>query len=187
MSIQGAENLNKIFVAEAYLSQLPSNVKSSNASLYNHLLKTDISLYIDKNKVLNNCDTSKYAITEKESKINKFIFAQIQGHSNIAEPLIVDQHHYDNLDVVEKTESKFLQGEDDIGKKYEKIIWKFQFNDGANLFYGFEYEEFNPNEISLMKNFSNESNKFMKVLIGPIVEVRRGIFYLTKRNFRILG
>ena len=32
----------------------------------------------------------------------------------------------------------------------------------------------------------DEKDKFIKVIIGPNVEIRRGIFYLTKDNFRII-
>ena len=114
-------NLQYIYPTTAFLQQQNPSILNSKPALYNLLLKTDIKDYIDKEKIQSLYDLSQCTFQQKQTTItNKYIFAQVQGHSNIAEPLHANDNHYDNLDVLEKTESKFLQGDDDKGKKYEK-------------------------------------------------------------------
>ena len=181
-------NLQYIYPTAVFLQQQSPSILNSKPALYNLLLKTDIKYYIDKEKIQTSIDLSQCNFQQKLTKItNKYIFAQLQGHSNIAEPLHANDNHYDNLDVLEKTESKFLQGDDDKSKKYEKYVWKLELTDGVNVFYGFEYHTFRDLDINQLKNITSDTNKYLKVLLGPNIDVHRGIFYLDSTNFKILG
>ena len=73
-------------------------------------------------------------------------------------------------------------------KKYQKQkkYIKFGFTTtGEDLFYGFEYSQFN--NLIHDKLSSIKGPIFLKVLLGPKIEVRRGIFYLNNNNFQILS
>ena len=180
--------LEYIHIKPSFLQSTDPNIVSRQKDLYNLLLKTNINEYIDKEKVKSLLDISQYTFDKKELKIsNKYIFAQLQGHSNIAEPLQTNNQDYDNLDVLEKTESKFLQGDDNIGIKAEKYVWKLQLTEGINTFFGFEYQSFDDKNNNILKNFNSDTNKYLKVLLGPNIDVHRGVFYLTNDNFKILG
>ena len=41
--------------------------------------------------------------------------------------------------------------------------------------------------INQLKNITSDTNKYLKVLLGPNIDVHRGIFYLDSTNFKILG
>ena len=179
--------LKYIFISNDYLNKLDSSIKGNQNLLLKNLIENNIEEYIDKEKTKKNLDLSQYKILNKLSFIKeKYIFAQIIGRENIAEKKNnYEDEDCDNLDVIEKTEHKFLQGDDNESNKFKKIVWNFAFNDGNTQFFGFEYKEFNKETLERIKRM-DEKDKFIKVIIGPNVEVRRGIFYLTKDNFRII-
>ena len=179
--------LKYIFISNDYLNKLDNSIKNNQSLLLKNLIENNIDEYVDKEKTKQNLDLSQFTILNKLSYIKeKYIFAQIIGRENIAEKKnIYDDDDCDNLDVIEKTEHKFLQGEDNEINKFKKIVWNFAFNDGNTKFFGFEYQEFNRDTVERIKNM-NEKDKFMKVIIGPNVEVRRGVFYLNKDNFTII-
>ncbi len=179
--------LKYIFISNDYLNKLDSSIKGNQNLLLKNLIENNIEEYIDKEKTKKNLDLSQYTILNKLSFIKeKYIFAQIIGRENIAEKKNnYEDEDCDNLDVIEKTEHKFLQGDDNESNKFKKIVWNFAFNDGNTQFFGFEYKEFNKETLERIKRM-DEKDKFIKVIIGPNVEVRRGIFYLTKDNFRII-
>ena len=179
--------LKYIFISNDYLNKLDSSIKGNQNLLLKNLIENNIEEYIDKEKTKKNLDLSQYTILNKLSFIKeKYIFAQIIGRENIAEKKNnYEDEDCDNLDVIEKTEHKFLQGDDNESNKFKKIVWNFAFNDGNTQFFGFEYKEFNKETLERIKRM-DEKDKFIKVIIGPNVEIRRGIFYLTKDNFRII-
>ena len=179
--------LKYIFISNDYLNKLDNLIKNNQSLLLKNLIENNIDEFIDKDKIKQNLDLSQFTILNKVNYIKqKYIFAQIIGRENIAEKKnIYDDDGSDNLDVIEKTEHKFLQGEDNESNKFKKIVWNFAFNDGNTKFFGFEYQEFNRDTIERIKNM-NEKDKFMKVIIGPNVEIRRGIMYLNKDNFSII-
>ena len=189
-------NLSYIHVNDSYLSTINPSIKSSPSSLLKHLLNTDINEYINKDKVKQLIDFSQIKPSVKDYVINnKYIFAQIQGYANIAEPLNANANEeYDDLDVVEKTESKYLQGDDDANtnSKNESVVYKLKFTNGVDEFYGFEYNKFNNEILTMLKeclpNYKKENNgnKYLKCLIGPNVEIHRSIFYLNSSNFKLL-
>lgn len=169
-----------------YLDYIHFHDKPScdTSSLSHMVLQEDISKYISKDKVKNYLDIAvSFPFDNKLSYIkDKYIFAQIVGYSNIAEPKNTAKDD-DNLDVVEKTENKYLQGGEDTIRKSEKIIRKYQLYDGVCYFYGVELEPIAQCNSTL----SSSKNIYMKVLVGPHVEVRRSIFYLNHNNFKLLG
>ena len=81
---------------------------------------------------------------------NKYIFAQISLIRNVA---VSNEEtklkEYDNLDEVDDEDNaiddnKYLQGDEEKVSKTEKIYYKFGFTTtGEDLFYGFEYNQFN--------------------------------------------
>ena len=148
-------NLSHIHVSDSYLSTMNPSIKSSSSSLLKHFLSTDIVSYINKDKVKQLIDFSQIKPSVKDYTINnKYIFAQIQGYANIAEPLNANTHEdYDDLDVVEKTESKYLQGDDDANTndKNENVVYKLKFTNGVEEFYGFEYNKFNNEILTVLK------------------------------------
>ena len=79
-----------------------------------------------------------------------------------------------------------MQGNEQKITKTEKIYYKFSFTTtGDDLFYGFEYDQFSNlihDKLSCIKG-----PVFLKVLLGPKIEIRRGIFYLNNNNFKILS
>ena len=82
-------------------------------------------------------------------------------------------------------DNKYLQGNDEKTLKTEKIYYKFEFTStGEDIFYGFEYNQFNQETHDKLSNLKGPN--FIKVLMGPKIEVRRGIFYLNNNNFKIL-
>lgn len=173
----------KMFVNDEYLNAIPNIDSMGQAQIFNFLLKEDLLLYVDKDKAISHIDISKYDFPSKVLNIsNKLFFAQILSYSNIAEPVSNGEKGEDNLDVLEKTESKFLQGDNEGGKKAEKVIYKFQLTDGVCNFFGFEYEPL----VNLQNTLKDINNKYPKVMIGPNVEIRRGIFYFNKNNFKIV-
>lgn len=171
-----------IFVKEEYLDAIHGNGSMTQAQVFNLLLREDLQLYIDKDKAKSHIDISKCDFAAKVTNVsNKVFFAQIIGYSNIAEPVGSCEKGEDNLDVLEKTESKFLQGDDEGGKKVEKVIYKFQLTDGVSTFFGFEHEP-----LINLQYLIRDNNKYPKIYIGPNVEVRRGIFYFKKTNLKIV-
>lgn len=178
--------LKYIYATISYMNNLPSHIKASNDLLLNHFSQTGISLYIDKDKVLSNFDSSLYNFNNKFSAFtNKYIFVQITGLDNIGSPKEnFNKVDYDNLDEVDDDDNKFLQGTETESKKIEKIIWFFSFTTyGEDKIYGFEYEKFNSRLIEKINKIKGQSS--VKAIIGPNFEIRRGYIYLTNNNFDI--
>ena len=192
-----SENLKYIYFLDSYKSQLPPEISSNSTKLYEKLLATDISEYIDKEKVKSNFNSSSYTIEQFKSLINdKFIFAQIINIRNIAiSNETTKMKEYDNLDDVDEDDNdneinldnnKYLQGEETNHNKIEKIYYKIGLSsNGEDLFYGFEFDQFSNEIVDKLSSIKGPS--FMKVLIGPKIEVRRGIFFLNNTNFKILS
>ena len=79
-----------------------------------------------------------------------------------------------------------MQGDEEKVSKAEKIYYKFGFTTtGDDLFYGFEYNQFNNNIHDKLSSIKGPN--FLKVIIGPKIEIRRGIYYLNNNNFQILS
>ena len=119
---------------------------------------------------------------------NKYIFAQIISIRNIAISKEEAKYkEYDNLDEIEDEDNdiddnKYLQGNEEKTLKTEKIYYKFGFSStGDDLFYGFEYNQFSQEIHERLANIKGPN--YIKVLLGPNIEVRRGIFYLNNDNF----
>ena len=171
---------------------MPIEIKSNNEALYNHLINENISNYIDKEKVKAYFDSELYNLEEPLQKIeNKYIFCQVISVRNIAISKEEAKYkEYDNLDEIEDEDNdiddnKYLQGNDEKTLKTEKIYYKFEFTStGEDIFYGFEYNQFNQETHDKLSNLKGPN--FIKVLMGPKIEVRRGIFYLNNNNFKIL-
>ena len=187
------ENLSHIFVSDSYKNSLPEEIKSNNNALYNHLINEHISNFIDKEKAKSYFDSDKYTLEEPVQKIeNKYIFAQIITIRNIAISKEEAKYkEYDNLDEIEDEDNdiddnKYLQGNEEKTLKTEKIYYKFGFSStGDNIFYGFEYNQFSHEIHDKLSNIKGPN--LFKVLLGPNIEVRRGIFYLNNDNFKILS
>ena len=187
------ENLKYIFTLDNYINNLSEEIKSNKQLLYTHLIETNISNYIDKEKVKNNFNSEYFNIEVSKSLIdNKYIFAQINSIRNVAiSKEDTKLKEYDNLDEVDDEDNaiddnKYLQGDEEKVSKTEKIYYKFGFTStGDDLFYGFEYSQFNNNIHDQLSSIKGPN--FPKVLIGPKIEIRRGIFYLNNNNFQILS
>ena len=187
------ENLNHIFISGNYLNTLSEDIKYNKNKLYKLILDINISTFIDKEKVKKNFNSELYNLEIQKSLVdNKFIFAQINSIRNVAiSKEDTKLKEYDNLDEVEEEDNviddnKYLQGEEEKISKTEKVYYKFEFTTtGEDIFYGFEYSQFN-NEIH-DKLSSIKGPNFIKVLLGPKIEIRRGIFYLNNENFHILS
>ena len=186
------ENLKYIYILDSYINSLNVEIKSDNNKLYKNLLETRISTYIDKDKVKNNFNSEMYNLDLVKSLItNKYIFAEILSLRNIAVSTEETKlKEYDNLDEVEDEENelddnKYLQGDEEKITKTEKIMYKFEFTTtGDDSFYGFEYSQFNNDIHEKLSSIKGPS--VIKVLLGPNIEVRRGIFYLNNQNFKLL-
>ena len=187
------DNLKHIFILDNYISTLNEEIKLNKEKLYKHLIETNISYYIDKEKVKKYFNSEIYTLELPKSLIdNKYIFAQISLIRNVA---VSNEEtklkEYDNLDEVDDEDNaiddnKYLQGDEEKVSKTEKIYYKFGFTTtGEDLFYGFEYSQFN--NLIHDKLSSIKGPIFLKVLLGPKIEVRRGIFYLNNNNFQILS
>ena len=187
------ENLSHIYISNNYLNSLPEEIKSNNEALYKHIIGENILNFIDKERVKNNFNSETYNLEEPVQKIeNKYIFAQIITIRNIAISKEEAKYkEYDNLDEIEDEDNdiddnKYLQGNDEKNLKTAKIIYKFGFSStGEDIFYGFEYNQFSQQILDKISNIKG-SNLF-KVILGPNIEVRRGIFYLNNTNFKILS
>lgn len=180
-----SDNLKKkcIFVNPTWLKQkfeLYKNKEKVEEFIYKDIINTDIIEFIDKENLKSPSLEEKF-ILEKGN-----IFLQINGYFNIAESKEnMDRKTGDNLfEVLENFESKFLQSEEDEIKKVEKTVLKFEFTDGKNLLHGFEYEDLKDFRNAMIEAFS--TNKFLKVLVGPNYEIRRGIIYLKRDNIKLL-
>ena len=186
------ENLRHIFILDNYTNNLSEEIKSNKNKLYKHLLETNISNYIDKEKVKNNFNSELYNLEIQKSLIdNKYIFCQINSIRNIAiSKEDTKLKEYDNLDEIEDEDNaiddnKYLQGEEGNISKTEKIYYKFELTTtGEDIFYGFEYSQFNQEIHDKLSSIKGPS--FTKVLLGPKIEIRRGIFYFNNENFNIL-
>lgn len=155
--------------------------KKIEDDIYKEVIKSDINEFADTERI-----KDAYKIAEsldfsiKHTVIKDFMFMQINGSSNIAEPSEKSGgDDEENLDVVENFESKYLQSEDEVKVKTEKIILKFEMSNGVDLLYGFEYE--------MLKDIKKILNdKYPKILIGPNLEARRGVLYLRNNNVKLL-
>ena len=186
------DNLKYIFVRDNYISSLDQETKLNKDKLYKHLLESDIKNYIDKFKVQNNFNSLIYDIHNIKSIINnKYIFAQIVSARNVAiSKEETKQKEYDNLDEIEDEDNiiddnKYLQGDNEQVKKAERINYKLGFTStGDDLFYGFEYSQFSKAIHDKLSSLN--VSHCLKVILGPNIEVRRGIFFLNNNNFNIL-
>ena len=187
------ENLSHIFISDNYLSTLTEEIKLNKDKLYKHLINLNISNYIDKAKVKSYFNSEIYTLEEPIKKIeNKYIFAQLISIRNIAISKEEAKYkEYDNLDVIEDEDNdiddnKYLQRNDEKNIKTSKIYYKIGFTTtGDDLFYGFEYNQFSQEIHDKLANLNTPV--LLKVLLGPNIEVRRGIFYLDNNNFKILS
>ena len=185
--------LKYIFISDNYFNSLSEDIKTNKDKLYKHLIETNISNYIDKEKVIQNFNSEIYTLEVPKSLIdNKYIFAQINFIRNVAVSCEETKlKEYDNLDEIEDEDNviddnKYLQGDEEKVSKTEKIYYKFGFTTtGNDLFYGFEYTQFN--NLIHDKLSSIKGPLFLKVLLGPKIEIRRGIYYLNNNNFQILS
>lgn len=148
--------------------------------VYKEVLATDLNTYVDQNRALNHCSLTFFnSFDNEKSNFDKAIFTQLVGYHNIAEPSFKNSEA--GLDQVDENEfeSRYLQGEDERKPKAEKVVLKLQLTNGVETIYGFEYE--------VLKNLNVTINKpFPKLIIGPNVEVRRGIFFLKNNNVKLL-
>ena len=187
------DNLKYIYISNEYMNTLNEEIKSNKEQLFKKLIETNISDYIDKEKVKNNFNSSLFNLQIQKSLIeNIYIFAQIISIRNInISKEETKLKEYDNLDEVEDEDNiiddnKYLQGDQEKVSKTEKITYKFEFTTtGEDSFYGFEYFQFNNNIHNKLSEIKGPS--FPKVLLGPKIEIRRGIFYLNNANFQILS
>lgn len=148
----------------------------------------DINSFIDKEKIGNFklAESCKYDV--KNVKIKYNLLFQIDGYSNIAEPLeknnkANEANNNENLDELDNFESNYLQGDGEENvKQTEKVILKIKLTNGVDTLYGFEYEELTD----LKKFLATKDNKFVKIIVGPEVEVRRGILYLSQKNVKLI-
>ena len=190
-------NLSNIFALDTYKNSLSEEIKSDNELLYKHLISENISKYIDKEKVKNYFNSEFYNLENPVQMIeNKYIFVQINSIRNVAiSKEETKLKEYDNLDEIGDEDNdniddnKYLQGDEDKSTKTEKIYYKFGFTStGDDIFYGFEYMQFNWGSHDIHEKLSNvKSDNLLKALLGPNIEVRRGIFYLNNNNFKILS
>ena len=187
-------NLSNIFALDTYKNSLSEEIKSDNELLYKHLISENISKYIDKEKVKNYFNSEFYNLENPVQMIeNKYIFVQINSIRNVAiSKEETKLKEYDNLDEIEDDDNdniddnKYLQGDEDKSTKTEKIYYKFGFTStGDDIFYGFEYMQFSHDIHEKLSNV--KSDNLLKALLGPNIEVRRGIFYLNNNNFKILS
>lgn len=157
------------------------NSKKLEEDIYKEIIKSDINEFIDKERAKNYLNLSLISgVDKKLAKLEKYIFLEIIGYSNIADPIEKDdQNNKESFDVLEKIDSKFLQSEDEPKVKTQKIILKMELSDGVDKIFGFEYEN-----IKNIKTIIN--NKHPKILVGPKAEVRRGILYLDNSNVKLL-
>ena len=187
------ENLSHIIVSDNFINSLSEEVKSNNNLLYNKLINENITNFIDKEKVKNRFNSEIYTLEEPFKLIeNEYIFAQIMSIRNIAISIEEAKYkEYDNLDEIDDEDNdiddnKYLQGNEEKSLKTEKIYYKFGLSStGDDLFYGFEYNQFSHELHDKLSNI--EGRNYIKVLLGPNIEVRRGIFYLNNDNFKILS
>ena len=187
------DNLKYIYISEQYINSLGEDIKSNKELLYKKLIETNISDFIDKEKVKKNFNSSIYNLQIQKSLLeNIYIFAQIVSIRNInISKEETKLKEYDNLDEIEDEENviddnKYLQGDQEKITKTEKISYKFEFTTtGEDSFYGFEYTQFNNKIHELLSEIKGPV--FPKVLLGPKIEIRRGIFYLHNNNFQILS
>ena len=187
------ENLSHIFISDNYFNTLPNEIKSSNENLYKHLLNENILDFIDKDKVKHNFNSQLYTLEEPVKLIeNKYIFVQIISIRNVAISKEETKYkEYDNLDEIEDEDNdiddnKYLQGNEEKTLKTEKIYYKFGLTStGDDLFYGFEYNQFSHEIHDKLANLKGPN--YIKALLGPNIEVRRGIFYLNNNNFKLLS
>ena len=63
------ENLSHIFISDNYFNTLPNEIKSSNENLYKHLIKENISDFIDKEKAKHYFNSELYTLEDPVKKI----------------------------------------------------------------------------------------------------------------------
>jgi hypothetical protein len=174
----------QVFAKSSWIKQKISEFKNQDKIedlIYKESIITDIKEFVDTDQL------KKFPSSQEKVKIEKGnIFLQINGYINIAESKEqLEKKKGENLfDVLENFESKFLQAEGEETKKVEKTVLKYEFTDGKDVIYGFEYEDLKDFRNSMIQ--SHSTNKFVKVLIGSTYEIRRGIIYLKKDNIRLL-
>ena len=179
-----------ILYSPSKISNLSNEIKNNQKNLYNYFISNEISTYIDNSKVINNFSFNNLLT---QNFINKIIFVQIKNAINIAQPLYQNYDNNDDYDeniAIQKGESefKYLEGDednDDVINKGKKIF-KIEFSDGVQNFYGFEYQPFSLSTQNILININKNENKFLKGIIGPNYEVIRGVFLLNNKNFKLL-
>lgn len=176
----------KIFCRETWLRSKVNELTSTNTieeDLLKEINRTDINDFIDKERLekYSNLKSHLDFATKLSHVNNKFLLFQITGNCNIAEPSNKIDKNGENLDVLDQFESKFLQGDEEVKKNFEKVVLKLQMTDGLNVCYGFEYET-----VKIISELLGGDNKFPKIIVGPNLEIRRGIIYLNNSNTRLL-
>ena len=179
-----------ILYSPSKISYLSNEITNNQKNLYNYFISNEISTYIDNTKVKNNFS---YNNLLSQNFINKIIFVQIKNSINIAQPLYQNYENIDDYDeniAIQKGESefKYLEGDDDNNDNINKgkKIFKIEFFDGVQNFYGFEYQPFSLTTQNLLININKNENKYLKGIIGPNFEIIRGVFLLNNKNFKIL-
>jgi hypothetical protein len=160
---------------------LHKNKNKIEEIIYKEAILSDIKDFIDKDKL------KKFPSNDEKLKFeNGTIFLQINGYLNIAESKeSQDKKKEENLlDVLDNFESKFLQAEGEEVKRVERTVLKFEFTDGYSIVHGFEYEDLKEFRQAMISTLAG--NKFLKVIVGPTYEMRRGIIYLKKDNIKLL-
>jgi hypothetical protein len=149
--------------------------------IYKEAIHSDIKDFIDIEKL------KSFPSSDEKLKLeNGNLFLQINGYLNIAESKESQEKKKEEnlLDVLENFESKFLQSEGEEVKKVERTVLKFELTDGKSIIHGFEYEDLKEFRQAMISALS--LNKFLKVIVGPSYEIRRGIIYLKKDNIKLL-
>lgn len=142
--------------------------------LKQQIIDLNISVFIDYQQIKSINEINNFDI--KVNMIKGYYFLQILQIGNISEP---KKLYSSNIDVVEKIDNKYLRSEEE-NKVQEKqsSLNKMLLTDGRDEILAFEYEKIPFINISMM-------TKQQKVLIGPEVEIRRGIMYLTQKNIKL--
>jgi hypothetical protein len=181
---------NSIYCTKTFLKnkiELFKNIPKLEEKILEVIKTEDIENFIDKEKMKSFKLSESCKFDIKKSIIKNNLLFQIDGYSNIAEPLEkVNKANEanENLDETDNFESNYLQGDGEENvKQTEKVILKIKLINGVDTLYGFEYEE-----LTELKRFltANKENKFVKIIVGPEIEVRRGIFYLSQKNVKLI-
>ena len=182
---------NSIYCTKSFLKskiEIFKNLPKLEEKILEVIKTENIENFIDKEKMKSFKLSESCKFDVKKTIIKNNLIFQIEGYSNIAEPLEkvnkANEANSENLDEVDNFESNYLQGDGEENvKQTEKVILKIKLINGVDTLYGFEYEELTE----LKKFFTTaKDNKFVKIIVGPEVEVRRGILYLSQKNVKLI-